>query len=113
MSSSRLAILWTSSDREVALTMAFMYARNSKTESWWDTVRLVVWGPSAEVLAMDHDLRQQIRDLRQQGVEVLACKACADLFDVADRLSSLGVTVLPMGPELTAMLKDDWKILTV
>lgn len=113
MPANSLAILWTSSDREVALTMAFMYAKNAKTQGWFQRVRLVVWGPSAEVLAMDHDLHLQVPILRKAGVELLACKACADLFDVADRLQGFGVIVMPMGEELTTMLKDGWNVLTV
>ncbi len=113
MPANSLAVLWTTNDREVALTMAFMYVKNAKTQGWFQRVRLVVWGPSAEVLAMDHELHQHLPRLRTAGVEIMACKACADLFDVAERLGNLGVEVMPMGEELTTMLKDGWNVLTV
>ncbi len=45
-----LVILWVSRDPEAARNMAFMYARNSRLKGWWPVVKLVVWGPSAQVL---------------------------------------------------------------
>lgn len=45
--SDRLMVIWSSGDREVALKMVFMYTRNAKIKGWWDEVKLVVWGPSA------------------------------------------------------------------
>lgn len=41
-----LIILWTSGDREVAMEMVFMYALNSKRNSWWDDITLIIWGRS-------------------------------------------------------------------
>jgi hypothetical protein len=38
---SRLLVVWTSGDREVALKMVFMYTFNAKRLAWWDTVRLL------------------------------------------------------------------------
>ena len=40
----RLAIIWTSGDREVALKMVFMYTYNSMRFEWWKDITLVVWG---------------------------------------------------------------------
>lgn len=35
---SRLAVVWTSGDREVARKMVFMYTLNAKGRSWFDEV---------------------------------------------------------------------------
>ena len=108
----KLLVLRTSGDREVALKVAFMYAKNAKQQYWWNTVRLVVWGPSAKLLAEDEELQLYIKAMGEIGVELLACKACADRYGVSDALSSLGIEVLFMGEPLTEMLKNDWKVLT-
>lgn len=109
----KLAVLWASPDREVALKMVFMYTRNSKKNGWWDAVRLIIWGPSAQLLSKDEELQAYVKDMLENGIEVVACKACTDSYGVSDILSSIGVEVLYMGEPLTEILKSDWKVITV
>ena len=40
------------------------------------------------------------------GIHVMACKACADLYGVADKLQDLGVTVKYAGQDLTKFIKE-------
>jgi hypothetical protein len=108
----RLLVVWTSGDREVAEKMVFMYCKNAKLRSWWPRVRLVVWGPSARLLAQDQELQKELEDLQAAGVELQACKACADLYGVADKLKALGIEVLYIGGPFTEMLKSGWTCLT-
>ncbi|MCX7711435.1 MAG: DsrE family protein [Clostridia bacterium] len=109
----KLAVLWTSPDREVALKMAFMYTRNSERYGWWDVVRLLVWGPSAKLLSEDEELQAYVREMLENNIEVIACKACADMYGVGEKLSSLGVEVVYIGESFTQMLKSDWKVITI
>ena len=109
----KLAVLWTSADREVALKMVFMYTRNSKKHGWWEVVRLIVWGPSAKLLATDEELQLYIQEMLESGIEIVACKGCSDLYGVSDTLRNLGIEVIYMGEPLTDMLKTDWKVITV
>lgn len=108
----KLLVLWTSGDRDVALKMVFMYTRNSKKNDWWDKVRLVVWGPSQKLLIGDEELQQQIKVMKDYGVEVYACIACAGMYGLASALRDLGVEVIGMGAPLTEMLKEGWTTLT-
>ena len=55
-----LVIIWTSRDREVAKNMVFMYAKNARLKDWWPEVRLVVWGPSAALIAEDAELQGEL-----------------------------------------------------
>ena len=75
---SRLAVIWTSGDPEVAHRVCFMYTDNAKKQKWFDEVTLVVWGPSARLLAGDKDLQAKIKDMLDDGVKIQACQACAD-----------------------------------
>jgi hypothetical protein len=109
----KLAVIWASGDREVALKMVFMYTYNAKKLKWWDTVRLIVWGPSARLLTEDKELRNYIGRMKDQGVELLACKACADMYGVSDNLAALGISVIYMGEPLTEMLKGGWATLSL
>jgi len=109
---SKLMVLWTSGDREVALKMVFMYTFNAKKRGWWDEVRFVVWGPSSKLLSEDKELQKGIKDMIEAGVEIQACKACADMYGVSEELAALGVDVKYMGVPLTDMLKGGWISLT-
>lgn len=108
---SRLAILWTSADSEVAHNVAFMYAHNAKKVGWFDEVTLIVWGPSQRNLIGDKELQAEVKAMQKDGVIVEACIACAMKYGVVDELKALGITVRGMGPPLTDYLKKGWKVL--
>ena len=109
---SRLAVLWTSGDPEVATKVAFMYTLNAKSQGWFDEVTLIVWGPSAKLLSENAELQEAVVGMAGEGVKVVACKACADSYGVSEILEGLGVEVMYMGQPLTEMLKGDWKVIT-
>ena len=108
-----LVVLWTSGDREVALNMAFMYTLNAKRREWWRDVRLIVWGPSAKLLSEDQELQAEVTKMRDAGVVLEACKACADRYGVSADLEQLGIDVRYMGIPLTEYLKKGRHVLTL
>lgn len=108
----KLVVIWSSADREVAMNVVFMYTLNSKLRQWWPNVELVVWGPSARLLATDTDLQDYINTMNGAGVKVKACKACADIYGVTPVLEKLGIEVIYMGEPLTHYLKEGYKVLT-
>jgi len=108
-----LLLLWVTRDREAALNMALLYAKNSKIHGWWDRVHLLVWGPSAKVLACDLDLQEALAACLEAGVEAFACKACAEGYAVGGQLARLGLEVKYAGEALTEYLKAGWKVLAI
>jgi len=110
---NELYVLWTSGDREVALTMAFMYTFNAKTKGWWEKVNLIIWGPSAKLLSQDEELQRCVRQMIEAGVIVVACAACADMYGVSQFLRNMGVDVKPMGTPLTQLLKAGKRVLSI
>lgn len=113
MDSRHLGILWTSQDKDVALKMVFMYARASMKNQWWDAVKLIIWGPSAKLLAQDDELAEQLGVLQGLGVSAIACKSCADMYGVSDKLEALGVDVFYVGQAFTEMLRSNLTMITV
>lgn len=111
-SNDKLAVLWASGDRDVAIKMVFMYTLNGKMRGWWDHISLVIWGPSSKLLSTDIELQDHIKKIMEVGVEVIACKACADSYGVTSELENLGIDVKYMGEPLTDYLKSDWKTIT-
>jgi hypothetical protein len=104
-------IVWSSGDREVALKLVYMYVYNAKKRGWMDRVMLLVWGPSAKLLSVDEELQGKLDELKEVGVELVACKACADLYGVSDKLEELGIEVKYAGKMLADMQKDGWHVL--
>ncbi len=111
-SPSKLMVIWTSADREVALKMVYMYTYNAKKNGWWDEIRFVIWGPSSKLLSKDTELQKYISQMKEEGVILEACKACSDSYDVSDKLTTLGVDVKYMGVPLTDMLKSGYASMT-
>lgn len=109
---SKLVVLWTSGDRDVALNMVFMYTYSAKKSGWWKDIRLIIWGHSSKLLSEDTELQQEIKKMKEVGIEILACKACADRYGVAKKLEELGAEVKYLGLPLTEMLKSGWVCLT-
>ena len=110
--SERVIILWTSGDKEVALNMVLMYTLNAKKREWWKEVTLIIWGPSSNLSAKDKEIQEYIAQMREVGVKIEACKTCADIYGVSDKLEDLGIEVKLMGMPLTDYLKEGFKVMT-
>jgi len=106
---SRLCVVWTSGDKEVAIKMVYIYILNGKKQDWFDNVRFAICGPSSKLLSGDKELRDYLGKMKETGVEVQACIACANMYGVTEKLRYLGVEVKGMGRPLSEMLKSDWK----
>ena len=109
---SKIMILWTSGDRDVAIKMVYMYAYNAKKQGWWDEVRFVIWGPSSLLLSVDKELQDYLKKMQEEGVIIEACQACADMYGVTDKLTAMGVDVKYMGKPITEMIKSGYATMT-
>ncbi|AEG58839.1 DsrE family protein [Desulforamulus ruminis] len=109
----KLVILWTNGDKEVADKMVFMYALNAKKKGWWQDICLMVWGPSARLLSTDAELQASLAGILETGVEVVACKECADRYGISNKLEQVGIEVKYTGLLLTQFLKEGYKVITI
>ncbi len=107
-----LAVIWTSGDRDVALKMVFMYTNYASKMNWWNEINLVVWGPSAKLLSEDKELQEYVKKMQIAGVNIFACKACADSYGVSSKLEKLDIEVKYMGKPITNYLQKDYKVIT-
>jgi hypothetical protein len=105
-------IVWSSGDREVAQKIVFMYTYNCKKRGWMEDVHLLIWGPSQKLLLEDEELQKQLEGLKKVGVELYACKGCADLYGISDQLSELGINVMYTGKMLADAQINGWHVLT-
>lgn len=109
---NKLNIIWSTDNKEVFFNLVAMYSLNGIKEKWWDNIRLIIWGPSAKLVAMDSQVKTEIKELLFTGVDVIACKECADNYQVSPQLENLGIEVFFTGELLTNIIKKDEKLIT-
>ena len=80
---------------------------------YWDEATIMIWGPSAQILAQNRELQEQMKVVRDSGVKFNACVVCTDDYGVSDTLKELGVALIHTGEMLTeALQSDDVKVIT-
>jgi len=107
-----LVVLWTSGDPEVANKVCLMYTHAAFKYDWFESVILIVWGPSAKLLAEDKAIQHKIKSMIKDGILVQACIVCSDSYEVTEKLKDIGIEVIGMGKPLTEYLKKDYRVLT-
>lgn len=110
---SKLNILWTTGDVSTAMNMVLMYAKNSLLKGWWQHVTVIIWGASAQLVAENEIVQEEIKVAQHVGVEFSACIACARRLGVIEKLEGMGVEVIPWGEPLTELLKDGAHLITI
>lgn len=103
---AELVVLWTSADPDIAHRVGLMYTHAAKQYDWFQSVRLIVWGPSQRTLVGDKDLKAKLKAMQEDGVITQACIACANTFGIIEELRALELEVKGMGGPLTEYLKS-------
>ncbi len=109
----KVNILWSNPHPDLAQTMVFMYGVNAKKQGWFDEVDIIIWGPTAKLVAEDESVQDEIRKAQEAGVKVFACSSCASMYGVVEKLQALGLEVRGMGKPLTQILKSNEKLITI
>jgi len=106
-------VLWTNGNEITAKEMIFMYVINSRLYGWWEKVTLIIWGNATQLVKENKELQELVKEAKEHGVHVTACRKCADDLGAISVLEGLGVEVIYWGEALTKLLKENKKILTV
>ncbi len=113
MNENKLNILWTNADPVTAKLMVFMYGNNAIRKGWWDEVTIILWGATVKLVAEDESVQHLIKEAKETGVHITACKGCADELGVTSTLEGFDIEVKYWGEPLTEILKTDSKLLTI
>lgn len=113
MENKKLLILWSSGDIEVAKKMVLLYSSVILPRDYWDEAHLMIWGPSAKLLAENKELQTMVKDVAKTGVALSTCVVCSDDYGVTETLESLGISATHTGELLTHALQNDWKVITL
>ncbi len=109
----KVNILWANPHPDLAQTMVFMYGINAKNQGWFDEVNIIIWGPTAKLVAEDEVVQDEIKKALKTGVQVFACSSCASMYGVTGTLQKCGIEVKGMGTPLTQILKNNEKLITI
>jgi hypothetical protein len=109
---TKVFILLSSGDREVALEVGLVYPWNAAKNKWMDEVKVILFGPSEKLAAHDAEVQGKLKELGEIGVAVVACKWCADRMNITARLEEAGIKVVYVGTIISQLLKDGWASLT-
>jgi hypothetical protein len=110
---NKLYILWTNADLITSEKMVMMYATNAMLKHWWDEVTVIIWGATAKVIAENKLLQGKLEIAKLAGVKFTACKACTDQLGVSEQLKTMEIEIIYWGEELTRLLKDNEKLISV
>jgi hypothetical protein len=108
----KLLIVWSTAEIEVAKKMVLLYSSVILPRGYWDQAHLMIWGPSAKLLAENEALQETVTKIKETGVILSCCVVCSDEYGVTEKLASLGVDMIHTGEILTNALKGDWKVIT-
>ena len=108
----KLNILWTSNNKDTFMNMVAMYSKNSLKSGWWDAVNIIIWGGSTRLSGEDEEVQKELQSLKELGVTIEACKACADKMRLSATLKDLGISVKYMS-KLTSLIKKKEHLVTV
>jgi hypothetical protein len=108
----KLCVVWTTGEKDVAMRTVFVYLMDAKSMGWWDEINLVIWGPSAKLLASDEEVQMELDFVMQSGIYTEACRGCTEAYGVTAKIKSLGIDVKYMGEALTKYLQSEARVIT-
>ena len=109
---NKVFLVVSSGDREVVKWPALTYALNAAKRKWMDEVKVIFFGPAEELVAHDVEIQAMLKELQEAGVEVMACKACADEWNITGAIEEAEVGVVYVGSVISQLIKDGWTSLT-
>lgn len=108
----KLLIVWSTEELEVAKKMVLLYSSVILPREYWDEAHLMIWGPSARLLATNKELQEMLIPIVESGVKLSVCVVCSNEYGVTKELQELGIEPMHTGEFLTEALKSDWKVIT-
>jgi hypothetical protein len=105
----KVLIVISSGDREKVWT-GLLYAQAAITSDWMASVKVMLWGPSEEVVARDAELQRSVENIISMGEKVYACKACSDKYAVSEKLSELGCNVEYVGSISSKFIREGYAV---
>jgi hypothetical protein len=104
--SSKIIVIITSAEKQVVQT-ALMYSKNTTKHGWLDDVKTILFGPSEQLVATDHELANEVRELCNIS-NGFACKFISDNEGTSESLANLGLKIEYVGTIIADLLKQGY-----
>lgn len=105
--SDKVVVIIGTAERDKA-EAGLMYAVNATKYGWLADVKLFFFGPAEELLLVDEDLQELLREFQRQDKTPVACKFLADRNGSDEALSGLGLEVAYVGEMISSLIKDGY-----
>ncbi len=102
----KVLVIVATGDREKALA-GLMYARNVLRYKWLEDVRVVFFGPSERLAAIDDEIGWFIKEIAAKR-DCYACKAISEKDGVSAKLEEKGMKVEYVGAILSNAIKEGY-----
>jgi hypothetical protein len=106
---ARVMIVIASGEREKAWT-GLLYARWAVGSGYMDAARVFLWGPAAELVIKDGELKAMVNEIIDLGETIYVCKACSDKYGVSGELEKMGCRVEYVGPVSTEFIRQGYTV---
>lgn len=110
----KLLVVWKSNNWKDVDYFITPFTINSKKNEWFSDVEVLIWGASADYIKASIKAKKVIREMIEMGIEVRACKYCADKVFATKKLEKIGVNVMYTGEYLSDKMKDpNYEVITL
>ena len=110
---NKLFFVVATGDKDVILETALFYPLTVAKEGWMEEVKVILFGPSQKVAAVDEHVQKRMKRLQEEGgIEILACKYCSDKWGISEKMEELGITNVYVSPIIAKWLKEGWASLS-
>jgi hypothetical protein len=103
----KILVIISTSDAGKARTGA-MYALNALKHGWMDEVTIVFFGPAQDLLLVDEELQNRVKEYQEIEESVVACKFISDRDEKSEQLSKLGIQVEYVGEMISNYIHEGY-----
>ena len=94
--SKKILVIISTSEAGKAHTGA-MYAINALKQGWMEEVKIIFFGPAQDLLLVDEELQNLIKEYQTMKEGVIACKFISDRDEKSEQLTEIGIRVEYVG----------------
>ena len=104
--SSKLLIILATGEKQKALT-GLMYANNAIKRGWMDSVQIVFFGPTQQLIVQDDEVASAFNEI-STSIQPVACKAISDRDGFSSDLEKLGFQVEYVGSIISNLINEGY-----
>ena len=107
----KIVVFWMTQNYDLIQNEMFPYVINLQLDNDWKRVRLVLCEPSIKLIALDQELKENLKDLRRTGIELQACISHNYSNIQSIVLADLGIKEVYMRDPFREYKKANWAVL--